>query len=170
MPTELSKKAEQKIRDILVNNWDATNTAGYDPTSTPSDADFVRIHDGTYEASYADPQISITHPNGESVASATNYSGFQGDGSGLNQDRVGNPLIQCWAETLDDGDYRGESAEDIVRLLRLEVERVVQAHASADPEFFYVSVEWDGRNPDNTATPTWQSQLTAQYQWLKEPA
>lgn len=165
MPSQLNKRAELKIRDLLVANWIPANTAGYDPTVTDPDAPaFLRIHTGSYEATYADPQLTIESQTGEGGAG---YSSMQGDGSGPNQRREGTPTIRCWAEA--ETDYNGESAEDIVHLLRLEVERIIHAHYQDDTEFYSLSVTWNGRTADNASPPRWMATLTASYEWTKTP-
>jgi len=170
---ELPKRPELIIRDILTENWDASRVEGYDPTLSPGDDEFIRIHTGTYEAEYSDPQISISHPTGEAPASATD-SGYTSQSAAGNpqRDMQGTPLIQIWAaeEPPSDDGYRGDmSARSTVFTLRKEVERI--AHAEATPEgtpFDTLSTTWDGTIVDEETPPVRHANLTAQYLYMKE--
>lgn len=165
MPNQLSEPPETTIRDLLVNNWVPSNTASYDPTLAAGDSDLLPIHEGNYNSSLSDPQISITRPGGED----NTIPGMDPGGGGPTWIRAGDPLVQCWAEK--DTKYNGEQAEDMVRLLRLECERIIHANATGANELFQLFPRWDGRfpDPDDVTSPRWQSQLRISYTWMKTP-
>lgn len=170
MPESLDEPATKTIRRLLYQNWEPTNTHGYDPSLNPStDSDALPLHYGNYNSDLPDPQISIAQPQGERTVGGR-WSGKNMQTGEMNQFRRGTPLIQCWAEY--DGAYNdGEDAQDLVRSLRVEVERILGnfdqgpvAGGNSDIIWSF-SVRWDGRFPDDEVPPTWQSQLSVTYDW-----
>lgn len=164
MPEQLAETPEKTIRDLLIAEWDSSNTNGYDPTLTMGDPDLLPIHFGNYNSELSDPQISIRNAAGEDNTTA----GIDPGGGGATWIRVGDPLIQCWAE--DDVEYNGGlNAEDTVRTLRYEAERIIHANNTGQDELFQLFPNWEGRfpDPDDVSSPTWQSQLRVTYSWLK---
>lgn len=165
MPNQLTESPETTVRDLFVNNWIPSNTASYDPTLAAGDSNLLPIHFGNYDSSLSDPQISITNSTGEDNTQA----GIDPSGGGPTWIRVGDPIVQCWAE--QDATYNGEGAEDMVRLLRLECERIIHANATGANELFRLFPNWEGRfpDPDDVTSPMWQSQIRVTYSWLKTP-
>lgn len=165
MPNQLSEPPEDTIRDLFLDDWIPSNTADYDPNLAAGDSNLLPIHQGNYDSTLSDPQISITVPGGEDNTNP----GIDPGGGGRTWFRMGDPLVQCWAEKGEK--YNAEQADDMVRLLRLECERIVHKHSTGAGELFELSPRWEGRfpDPDDVTSPKWQSQLRVTYTWFKNP-
>lgn len=164
MPAQLSEKPSETIRDLLVANWNPSNTNSYDPTLSAGDPDLLPIHYGNYDSTLPDPQISITNSAGED----NTIPGIDPGGGGATWIRAGDPIVQCWAE--DDVEYNGGlNAEDTVENLRLEAERIIHANTTGAGELLSLTPIWEGRfpDPDDVASPKWQDQMRVTYTWLK---
>ena len=171
MVVRLSKHPALIIRDLITDHWDATNTAGYDVNASPSEDTFVPIGRGWYNGNAPDPQITLTNfEEGVISGGVTGYSGIQGDGSGVNQDRDGSGLLTAHAEATGGQDYRGEYASDIVWLLEQECERILQNNAVADDELRNVGASLDAMEADTESDPVRHfAQASVGYDYLKEP-
>lgn len=175
MPSQLSDLVLTIIRNVLVDNWDPTQAAGYNPRLAQDDPNFLLIHTGSYGYHPRDPQIALpTFEESVLGGGATGYTGMRGDGTGLNQDRDGTVFIECWAE--GETSYNGEHPQDLVDLLAKEASRILQNHAtgttdaSGDPELRYLSPETRFPNDDTDADPVVRGQqVTCGYGWLNEP-
>ena len=171
MPSTLPENPEYIVRDILQNNWDATNTASYDPSSEPGASNWLPITLGWHESSAPHPQVTLSNfSEGVVSGGTTEYSGVMGDGSGPFQDRDGSGLINVWVA--DEGDYNDDlNAERLTYAIRSEIERIAQEQATPDAtDFLYFGTRWDGRTVDSDVSPAiHQSQLTCSYGYIKTP-
>lgn len=122
----LSKDPLLIVRDLLVNNWDKSNTViDEDPS----------FHTGWYDYGGTDPQVTITNSD-ETVMDA----GFTGQsagtgGGGVAQYRTGFCLVNCWAGTYEDMEGKGSNSSDISPKdasydMSKEVHRIMQANGS----------------------------------------
>lgn len=169
MPTRLSDNVLTLIRELLVNNWDPTATAGYDPTLAPSDSNFLLVHTGSYSYNPSDPQVALpTFEEGTLGGGATGYSGMAADGTGANQDRDGTVFINCWAE--GEADYNGEHPQDLVDLLVGEVARILLANQTGYKELRRLAPGVEIPNDDTDADPVvYGQQIEAAYGWVRTP-
>lgn len=175
MPIELDEAATKTVRRLLYENWDPSNTAGYDPTLDPaSDDDGLPMLYGNYVSTRSDPQVTISQPQGEHPVGGGRWTGMRNDG-GMNQYRRGLVFIQCWAQA--SGTYNGESPQDVLYLLRVECERIIgefDKGPTSGPnagKIWSFSSEWSGRfaeEMDDQADPTWQSQIVVTYDWERQ--
>lgn len=172
MVVRLSKHPALIVRDMITTHWTPSNAAGYDVNAAPSDATFVPIGRGWYQSDAPDPQITLTNFNEGTIGGGTTgYSGFQGDGSGVNKDKDGTGLLTAHAEVTGTDDYRGEYASDIVWLLEQECERILQAHAAPSGELRNIGSDLDAMQPDTQSDPVRHfAQATVSYGYLKEPS
>lgn len=119
------------VRDVLVSNWDASNTA------YPSDPD---IHTGWYDFGSANPQVTVTNPDeGPDGGGQTGYSHMDGAGS-VGQLRSGTMLVNGWAGSREDLEGEAADGSDInPKILAWdfakEIARILSAYAdgTADP-------------------------------------
>lgn len=168
MPTALSDHILSLIRNVLVNQWDATRTAGYDPTLDPGHDDFLLVHTSAYSYNPRDPQVAVTSfEEGVLGGGVTGYTGMDGTRGTLNQDRDGTVLVDCWAE--GDETYNGEHPQDLVDLLMKEVERVLHANATGTAELRRLAPGGPLANDDTNVEPVvYGQQVEVGYGWLKE--
>lgn len=176
MPTSLTKHPALIARDFLVDDthWDPSNTAGYDAAiSDPSDGNFIPVSRGWWGEGETYPFISLTN-FGEDVLGGgeTGYSAFNGDGSGLVQFRNGTGTITVAAEhRRGSGPYNGESAADIVDLLRREIERIaadeVPYGGSSDLTSFAASLTGESTDTEGSVPVELQS-IAVTYNWTRE--
>lgn len=172
MPTSLPKHPALIIRDLLVNNWDPSNTSSYDPSITdPTDSNFLAISRGWYTVGGGhDPYVGLTN-FGEGVLGGgqTGFSSMQGDGSGVGQVRDGTGLITVFAEA--DADYNGERAADIVDQIRTEIERIALEDVpfGGTTDFKHFSTSFDSESTDTDVDPpVEQQQCSAGYSWFRQ--
>jgi hypothetical protein len=172
MTVSLPQKADQYfIDEILVPNWDKTNTKGYDantaalPTST-----------SISNVGAKSPSI-IVQSNNETSPNQTGYNFMTNSGPG--QTRTGTLIATIRAEDGPDGPlqdvYENDgtgaiTAEEIVTLLRQEIERVTLANPTAGTtEFTYVSTFPAGGTPDDLDSDpaVRQESVTINYGWIR---
>jgi len=176
MPKTLSKNPDQTVVDLLVNNWGdpSVDDGGYvanpsDPTA--SDALVITTNWAGFGDTF--PVISLTNTDPTVPGGGdTQVTGVQGDGSGANQRRLENITMTVMAEEKDDGDYQGEDADDLVRILYEHAFQIVwnnrNAPNHAEITGFYPS-------PGTNTTTGEDSTLTQQYSgsvtvdWTKTP-
>lgn len=172
MPSKLSERRDKKIRDLLYRSWDETNVASYDPSLPPSNSDFIPITTNWYKHGQHNPSITVTNFDGNIVGGGgTGYSSVQGDGSGLNQTRSERGLLTIRAE--DKIDYNGHDAQEILKLLGDECNRVISnnAPARADSEAFYFTVEpfEDMVEELDSGSVEFVKQASVGFGWQKTP-
>lgn len=177
MAKQLDEQAADTLRRLLRHHWEPSNTEGYGPDSShPDTTDLLPIHFGNYDSELSDPQLSLNQTQGEFIVGGARWSGKNSATGQMNQFRRGQIIVQCWA--VEGQTYNGDhDADDLLPLLRHEVERIVGDNtdgpsSGANAEKIHsFSVEWNGRMPkaqgDDTNV-TWQSQLTATYDWTRE--
>lgn len=175
MPEELGERASETVRRLFHDEWDPTATFGFDPTLDPATSDdALPIHFGNYDSDLADPQVSITQPQGETTMGGERWSGKNADG-GMNQFRRGQVLVQVWAET--GTTYNGETPQDVLYAIRTEAERIIGAFEDGPDSgpnagiIWSFSSAWNGRMAEEEAdepAPTWQSQVTVTYDWERQ--
>jgi len=135
MPTKLSKRPEQLVRDFLAEAIRPSEIHGYDPQQTDQTAnDWLPIT--TNWSKYGDtyPVIVVTETEGPSLPNSgtTNFNGQQGDGSGPNQYTVFNVTVSTQAVELEnDSAYLdGVEADDLTHDLYQECRNRIQNNAT----------------------------------------
>lgn len=170
----LDEPATETVRRLLHDDWTPSNTADYDPTLDPaSNSNALPLHFGSYVGELPDPQISITQPQGEFTVDGR-WSGQNSATGDMNQFRRGMILVQCWAESGEQYGPNDLVVEELLPLLRTEVERIIDSYTlgpgsgSNSGVIWTFSTQWDGRFADpqtDTETPKWQSQVRVTYDW-----
>jgi len=175
-PKTLSESPEETVRQLLTDQWGtpSVDDGGYDPTQTDTTAsDFLVIT--TDWSGWGDtwPIISLTNTDPTVPGGGdTQVTGIQGNGSGPNQRRLETMTMTVMASQTDTGDYQGESAEDIVRILYEHAFQIIwnNQHASDFPEINRFSVTPGAHTtngPDSSQTEQYSGNVTVD--WLKTP-
>jgi hypothetical protein len=170
MSTTLSKDIRLIVRDALLAGWDASQAAGYDPSLTPDDADWLPMSRGWYSTDPRKLSVSITNAEESPLGGgATGFTAFRGDGSGMNQDLNGTVLVTAFAE--EDGDYNGGlSAADVVETVKSEVERAGNTDQTGPGELRYLAPQGSVEADDTDVTPPVRiRQATLGYGWQRTP-
>lgn len=181
MPSELSERPEELVRQYLTDSLRPAEIEGYDPNQTDtSQSDFLPItNDWSYRGDYY-PIISVRETDGPSIPNAgnTNYNGVQGNGSGNNQYTIYPITVSCQAVQVDGtSPYRNStSAETLVFKLYNECHAQVQeADSSAITDAIFIgmtppTVTRSNEETDSGSTITWlQRQGTINMGVLNTP-
>lgn len=176
---QLSDEPEAIFCDLLRSNWDPTNTLGFDPTqSDPDKADFLPIQTSLAEVGYVYPSVVVTFSN-QTTSGSSGFTFMGANGPGRAPD--GQCLATIRAEATGDG-YTGDSntysaidADELVRDLRQEVERICRANPlGGSTDFTNVGARRAGDIPDDDDAETGdivrQAQETLLYRFIQKPA
>jgi hypothetical protein len=173
MSYKLPEKANEYFRtQFLLPKWDETNTKGYDPSdgSMPTGTSISNVG-----AKY--PSVIVSFSS-ESGGGASGYDYLTNDGAGSVQN--GQLIVTIRAEDGEDGPlqeiYENDgtspvTAEDIVTLIRQEIERICTNNENGGTtEFITLSATPGGENPDDLdSDPAVRIEdLTVNYTWLKD--
>jgi len=174
MSDALPQKADQYFIDNFLDpDWDSTNTKGYDANTAdlPTATSISNVG-----AKY--PQIVVQTGN-QTAPNETGYDFLTNNGPG--QTRTGTLICTIRAEDGADGPLQtlyendGSSAvtaEDIVTLIRQEIERVTLANSTASgTEWTYVSSFPASDTPDDLESDpvVRQESVTVNFGWIREP-
>lgn len=113
MVQKLSERCEELLRQFLTDNIRPAEIQGYDPNQSNSDAsDFMPITTDWSDWGSTYPKIVVQENNGPTIPGGgqTNYTGLQGDGSGVNQYAIHNITLSVQAK--QDGDYLNSTEYD----------------------------------------------------------
>jgi len=178
MPSKLSERPEELVRQFLVDNLRVSELGGYDPQQTDTTAtDFLPVtSDWSFRGDYY-PIISVREDDGPTIPNSgnTNYNSLQGDGSGPNQFAVYPITISCQA--VQEGAYlTGVNAQNLVKDLYSECKDRVQNNAGKDLGGGQLlgmtppTVTRSTDEPDSSDTITWvQRQGTIRFSVVDEP-
>jgi len=178
MPSKLSDRPEELVRQFLTDNIRPGEIHNYDPQQTDTTAtDFLPVtSDWSFRGDYY-PIISVREDDGPTVPNSgnTNYNSVQGDGSGPNQFAVYPLTVSCQA--VQEGAYlNGVSAEDLVQDLYAECKDRIQNNAGADlggGQLLGMTPPTTTRStdePDSGDTITWiQKQGVVRFSVVDEP-
>lgn len=174
MSDSLPQKADQYFIDTILDpEWNDTNAKGYDANTAalPTATSISNVG-----AKY--PQIVVQTGN-ETAPNQTGYDFLTNGGPG--QTRTGTLIATIRAEDGEDGPlqevYENDNsaavtAEDIVTLIRQEIERVTLANPTAGAtEFTYLSAFPAADTPDDLDSDpvVRQESVTINYGWIREP-
>lgn len=125
----LPLRPAEVIRVTIYRNWEPSKVEGYDVSiNDPSNSDFLPLTTDWYEFGEHYPNIAITNFEGNTVnGGTTGYTGIQGDGSGVNQQRDITGLVTIRAE--DEDTYNGVGPKRIVHILGNHVQSIIQDSA-----------------------------------------
>lgn len=182
MPTTLTDRPEETIRQFLTDNIVPANIHGYDPTQTDSTAtDFLPITCDWSDFGDTYPKVVVQENESATVVGGgvTNATGLQGDGSGVNQYSIQPISVSVQAVQLDGTSAYLDSTEydDLTHDIYEECHRVIQATAPGTLS----EVDWVGpptpptqtRSSDETdsgSTITWtQRQGTVPVAFTRTP-
>jgi len=135
MPSQLSERPEELVRQYLTDNIVPGNIEGYDPNQTDETAsDFMPVTSSwnkwgdTYPIIFVGEEDSPTVPN----SGNTGFNGIQGDGSGPNSYSIKNITVSCQAVELGNSSaYRNSvEADDLAYTLYQECHRLFQNNAT----------------------------------------
>jgi hypothetical protein len=179
MVQQLSDEPETVFCDLLRDNWDSTDTLGYDPTldDTSKDAQFD-IQTSLDKVGRVYPHITVTFSD-QTTPGETGFT-FMGTNGPGRQPR-GTCLATVRAEAAgggyvgDSNSYTAVDADGLVRLFRQEVERVCRANPlGGASDFTTVAPRRSGDIPDDddpaVGDVVRQSQVTLLYSFTQEPA
>jgi len=161
MPSKLSERPEELVRQFLADNIRSSEIYGYDPQQTDTTAtDFLPVtSDWSFRGDYY-PIISVRETDGPTVPNSgdTNYNGLGPNGP--NQYAI--YPINISVQAVQEGAYlNGVSAEDLVYDLYQECHHQVQNNATtAVSEALFVgmtppTVTRSTDEPDSGDTITW---------------
>lgn len=91
------------LGDLFHDQWDSTETAGYDPNLAESNADHLDIHLGHHDADRGYPQLSLRDVPTTAVSRA-----WKADGSGLTTRYTGRIDATVWVGSEDDVDENAQ--------------------------------------------------------------
>lgn len=178
MPSKLSERPEELVRNFLASNLRPGEMQGYDPQQTDTTAtDFLPVtSDWSFRGDYY-PIISVRETDGPTLPNSgnTNYNGLQGNGSGPNQYTI-YPL-NISVQAVQEGAYlNGTSAQDLVHDIYQECHHQIQnTTETAVSEALFVgmtpaTVTRSTDEPDAGDTITWvQRQGTINMGVINEP-
>ncbi len=131
MPSKLSERPEELVRQYLSDHLTPSEMQGYNPQQTdPTASDFLPVTSNWSDWGDTYPKIVVTEREGPQIpnAGSTNTNSIQGDGSGSNQLATHNITVSCQA--LEGEDYQnGVDAEALVHDLYQEVKATGQNNA-----------------------------------------
>lgn len=172
MPTQLSENPEEKVRQLLTDEWDNTNTAGYDPTITdPTNSNFLPISTN-WNSGDIYPIITVTN-NDPTVPGGgeTGFQSVQGDGSGPNQQRFENMLVTIQAA--EDTEYNSSlTAHEVCQTLSAEIDRIIidNVNAPTDSDVCnYFPAPFTHTIAGDSTPRTHQYQATITLNWIRTP-
>lgn len=124
MPQALDSRAEEKVRQFLVDAIRPAQVQGYDPQETdPTASDFLPITNDWSDFGDTYPLIVVQETDGPTVPNSgtTNANGLKPTG-GLNQMAVYNVTVSCQAVQMNgQGAYRNNTDfDDLVEELYAE--------------------------------------------------
>lgn len=183
MPSQLSERPEELIRQWLTDNIRPGNIQGYDPTLTDeTDSAWMPVTSSWNKFGDTYPKIVVTESNSPTVPNSgnTGFNGLQSDGSGPNAYTIPNITLSCQAVELEDSSayLNGVAADDLAYQLYQECHDLLQNNViSAINEALYTSLTPpDGtqtRNSEETdsgSTLNWiQRQGQVQMGYINEP-
>lgn len=170
MPSSLSERRDLKVRNLIYDNWNPSNTNGYDPSLDTDKNLFVPVTTNWYAYGEHNPAITITNFNGNIIGGGeSGWTGMQGDGSGVNQDRDETGRLTIHIE--HDQMYNGLGAREQAKLFRDEISGIVQRNASGDGEVFNFSITPFESSPQNEldGVTVFQFQAEVGFDWQKTP-
>jgi len=176
--SKLSERAEEKLRQFLVDNIRPAEVQGYDPQQTdPTASDFLPVSNDWSDYGDTYPIVVVQETEAPTVpgGGATNVTSVQGDGSGPNQLTVFN--ITLSAQAVQGESYRnGVSAADLVQDLFAECKKQCQLNTTALSETVWLGMPPPGvqtrstEETDSGSTETWvQRQSTVPVGVLYTP-
>lgn len=181
MPSKLSERPEEQLRQFLTDNLRTSEIQGYDPNQTDETAsDFMPVTSSWNKWGDTYPIVVVSEDDGPTVPNSgnTGYNGLQGNGSGVNQFAVYNITVSCQAVELEhNSSYRNSTqADDLVDDLYQECHHQIQNNAgSAISDAIYVGLTPPTQTRSSTETDagstlTWiQRQGTAFMGVVDEP-
>ena len=111
------------LGDLLHEEWNPENTAGYDPTLSEGDGHHVDVTLGTYSEDNAVPQLALRSVS-EMPEGGAGYSAIKANGDGPIQTFTGR--IDVLAYVGEDGDLAGgENPQLAAEMLGHEVRSIV---------------------------------------------
>jgi len=181
---ELPDTPTKIIRELIYQNWDATEVNQFDVTVTdPTDSAFIPLSDDWNAFGDVYPSIYITNPSATVVGGGrSGYTGLNGATGALNKEMDYSCLVTVQAE--DETDYNGEDGKEMLRLLSNHIQNIIQDNGDGNatdslgnpinfgsPDLDAYSFDIDGgeRTPDTESDVTlFQKQHTAGFSVNRE--
>lgn len=173
MPQQLDDTPTQLVRDLLFDNWTASEANSYDVSiADPDDPNFLPLTTN-WGPGEVWPIITVTNNSMSPLGGGTTgWTSIQGDGSGVNQDRQETMLLTIRAE--GETDYNGEDAEEIVDTLSSHCEDILQENAAGGgvPDAYSVNLLSSDTvaQEDGDAVTLWQYQSEVAFTWTSTPS
>lgn len=112
---------------LLRNEWEPSNTAGYDPLANEGDSNFLDVHLGWYDEDKSFPQLALNDVSAPAMGS-NGYVGWNADGSGPIQGFRPRIDVVAFVGSVDHVD---ETPALLAKDLGDEVRRIVHGNAQA---------------------------------------
>ena len=178
MPQSLSERAEELVRQHLIDAIRPTEIHGYDPRQTNrSETDYLPVSCDWSNRGDHYPIIIVQENSGPQIPNSgnTGFNGQMGDGSGPTQYTIKNVTVSC--QTLEGGAYLGGvNYDDLVKALYDECHHQFQNNtetAVSEALFAGMTPPTYSRNTEETdsgSTITWmQAQGTVNVGVLDTP-
>jgi len=176
MPSKLTQRPEESVRQFLVDNLQPAEIEGYDPKQTNTGAtDYMPVTTDYSRWGETFPMIWVGEQNGPQVPNAgnTGFNGFQGNGNGPNIYNIKNITVSC--QTTEGGAYLNSvDYDDLAFSLYQEVQHQVQNNATTG----IAEAEWIGVTPptylrdsgeDGDTSAFYQAQGTVNFGYIDTP-
>lgn len=177
MTQALPKEADLYfITEILIPNWDATNTVGFDPGASAGSDAALPWADTFDKLGESYPQFTVQTTGEESSGGTTSYDYLTNAGAGQNRNGTLTAQVRV-EETEDESGYTGDSgtygavgADRLATLIRQEIERVTLENPTAGTtEFSFIgSNANDVPNETSSTLTVHREGATLSYGWLRD--
>lgn len=167
---------EVLVKNLVRDEWDASNVLGITPYThhgwVESSLDGETSSDAYFEVAVDDPDESPVN------GGQTGFSGTDGAGRGPVQEMAGEVYVRCFAQrgrVGQDGNGEDANPRQAARLMRDEVERILDAHydgtdAEGEPtDLEYLAWGGAARRKDAEREPTlWWFECLATFGYKKD--
>jgi len=163
MPSKLSERPEELVRQYLTDNLTPSEMQGYNPQQTdPTASDFLPVTTNWSDWGDTYPKIVVTEREGPQIpnSGSTNANGMGPNGT--NQYSVHNVTLSCQA--VEGESYRnGVEAEDLVHDLYSEVHSTLQNAPDAIGEALWTGLP----TPPTTTTSQDETDSGSTVTWIQ---
>lgn len=154
----LSEEPAVRIRDLLEDNWDASNTSSITP----------KIHTGWFNNGWGDtPQVTITNPDENTFGGGdTGFIATEASGAGPVQAYVGTLMVVGWAHH----EMNDQNPKSLVFEFSEEIKRIISNNLFDVQELEWVSFVGKERRVDVNADPTlFRQDCEVRYFYYRRP-
>lgn len=153
---------EVAIKNLIRDNWDATNTESITPS----------IHHGWVDPGASSLEVTVSNPEELPLdGGETGYSGINQDGKPV-QNFTGTVEVNAWS----DRDRTTENPRKMAWLMRVEIGRILHENYDPRPTYDIYPLADLGANriveedDEPGEATTWRYAVTAGYGYRSEPS